>query len=342
MSKGFPEIEIVDAVIRAIAPGLQLRSYLEGKINLTLPTLRRILRSHYQEKGATELYKQLTSEVQSNKETPQNFLIRALDLRQKILFASQEAESGLRYDPVLVQSMFFHTVLTGLQNDNIRSDLQPYLQQTTSSDELLLEKVNIACANKAERQNKNKLLTQQRPTAVHSAQSSETTAEKKEKNTNLDQNSRFQPDVLNELKEMQSDMALLKNIGAEVAQIRESMRQPNQAQPQYFTSPIPQECIPPPQFQYPQQNRWPPPGPGQRGETAQYQRGFAPQHNFSGPSRARLRKRFGCKQNGSEYCTHCYRCGSSEHFLAGCRLRGNGPDREVPLNETGLPPRDRE
>ena len=26
-------------------------------------------------------------------------------------------------------------------------------------------------------------------------------------------------------------------------------------------------------------------------------------------------------------------------FLAGCRLRGNGPDRDVPLNETGLPPR---
>ena len=69
ISKGFPEIEIVDALIRAIAPGLQLRSYLEGKTNLTLPTLRRILRSHYQEKGATELYKQLTSEVQSNKET---------------------------------------------------------------------------------------------------------------------------------------------------------------------------------------------------------------------------------------------------------------------------------
>ncbi|KAJ3585808.1 hypothetical protein NHX12_012217 [Muraenolepis orangiensis] len=123
---------------------------------------------------------------------------------------------------------------------------------------------------------------------------------------------------------MRSDMALLKNIGAEVAQIRESIRQPNQAQPQYFTSPIPQECIPPPQFQYPQHNLWPTPGPrqrgetaeyqrgfapqhnlwptpgpGQKGETAQYQRGFAPQHNFSGPSRTRLRNRFGCNPNGN-------------------------------------------
>lgn len=90
LSKGFPELEIVDAVIRAISAGMQLRSYLEGKASLHLPTLRRILRCHYQEKSATELYKQLTSEVQGIKETPQSFLIRTFDLRQKILFTSQE------------------------------------------------------------------------------------------------------------------------------------------------------------------------------------------------------------------------------------------------------------
>ncbi|KAK0134191.1 hypothetical protein N1851_030232 [Merluccius polli] len=125
INKGYTEVEIVDAVVRAIAPGLQLRSYLEGKADLTLPTLRQILCFHYQEKGATELYKQLTSEVQGSNESPQNFVIRARDLRQKILFASQEAESALRYDPVLVQSMFLHTVLTGLQNESIRNDLLP-------------------------------------------------------------------------------------------------------------------------------------------------------------------------------------------------------------------------
>ena len=101
LNKGFPESEIVDAVIKAISPGMQLHSYLEGKSNLTLPILRRILRSHYQEKSATDLYKQLSSEVQGIKETPQNFLIRSFDLRQKILFASQESESALQYDPGL-------------------------------------------------------------------------------------------------------------------------------------------------------------------------------------------------------------------------------------------------
>ena len=104
INKGYTEVEIVDSVVRAIAPGLQLRSYLEGKADLTLPTLRRILRFHYQEKGATELYKQLTSEVQGSKESPQNFVIRALDLRQKIIFASQEAESALSMIPSLCRA----------------------------------------------------------------------------------------------------------------------------------------------------------------------------------------------------------------------------------------------
>ena len=126
------------------------------------------------------MYKQLTSEVQGSRESPQNFVIRALDLRQKILFASQEAESALRYDPVLVQSMLLHTVLTGLQNENIL----PYLQQQTCSDELLLEKLNIACANETERQNKRKQITQQRSATVHATQSDDPVLERKNKESN--------------------------------------------------------------------------------------------------------------------------------------------------------------
>lgn len=110
----------MDAVIKAIASVVRLHSYLEGKANLTLPTLRRILRSHYQENGATELHKQLTLEVQSCKETPQSFLICVVDLQQMILFASQESKSSLRYYPAPVQCMFLHSVLTGLQNYYIR------------------------------------------------------------------------------------------------------------------------------------------------------------------------------------------------------------------------------
>ncbi len=113
LSRGYPEFEIVDAIIRAISPGLQLQSYLEGKPNLTLSTLRQILRSHFQEKSATELYKQFTSECQGNKETPQNLLLCVLECSRKFCLRPKKqnqassmiqhwfkACSYIRYSPV--------------------------------------------------------------------------------------------------------------------------------------------------------------------------------------------------------------------------------------------------
>ena len=43
----YTEDEIKEAVIKAINPALSLRSYLEGKADLTLAKLRRTMRSHY-------------------------------------------------------------------------------------------------------------------------------------------------------------------------------------------------------------------------------------------------------------------------------------------------------
>ncbi len=74
-----------------------------------------------------------------------------LDLRQKIIFASQEDDSGLKYDPALVQNMFLNTMLTGLQHDRIQSDLQPFLSDPTVSDEVLLERLNVKTSFKTEK-----------------------------------------------------------------------------------------------------------------------------------------------------------------------------------------------
>lgn len=60
VAKGYAEEEVVDAIINAMVPSLTLRSYLECKPELDLPVLRRLLRSHYKEKEATELYHDLT------------------------------------------------------------------------------------------------------------------------------------------------------------------------------------------------------------------------------------------------------------------------------------------
>ena len=106
IGKGNEEHEIIDGVIQVVMPSMKLRSYLETLKGLTLPCLRKILRSHYKEKDSTSLYQGLITMCQGPKESPLSFLFRALDMRQKILFASQEAGSGLSYNPELVQGMF--------------------------------------------------------------------------------------------------------------------------------------------------------------------------------------------------------------------------------------------
>ena len=115
MEQKYKEHEIVDGVIRAISPGLVLRSYLESFQDLSLDRLQKILRSHYGVKNTTELYQGQASICQSGKETPQAFLMRALDLRQKILSASQEGEDALKYDAEHIKQLFCRTVETGLQ-----------------------------------------------------------------------------------------------------------------------------------------------------------------------------------------------------------------------------------
>ena len=154
LQKGYKPLEVVDAVVRSINPGMRLRSYLEGLESLTLPRLRRILRSHYQEKSATELYRQLSTLVQEPQEGSQSFLIRALDTRQKILFASKEADTQLKYDPALVQGMFLHAVDTGLQDEAIRTRLRPLLQNPVVQDEDLIQQMNEIVLEESERKSK--------------------------------------------------------------------------------------------------------------------------------------------------------------------------------------------
>ena len=129
VTKGYSEGEVVEAVLRAINPGLRLRSYLENYPDLTLDTLNTILKSHYQEKDATELYQELTNIAQRKTETAQGFVMRALDLRQRVIRASNESVEGLKYDEALVKNMFIHAVMTGLHNDNVRAGSQASLEQ---------------------------------------------------------------------------------------------------------------------------------------------------------------------------------------------------------------------
>lgn len=162
--------------------------------------------------------------------------MRVLDLRQKVLFASQESESGLKYDPALVQRMCLHTVLTGLQSDSIRIDMQPLLLDSETSDEVLLEKLNIACANEIERRNKRQFNAPQPATTVSVVQLEDTPSAKcpvKEAKAKIP------AELLTELAELKTGVASLKGLSAEIAQIKETLQQPMFQSPPCVYAPPP-------------------------------------------------------------------------------------------------------
>ena len=121
---------------------------------MTLARLRKILRFHFQKKSATELYQLLANISQAPKESPQEFLIRALTIRQKIVFTSKESDTKIKYDEGLVQGLFLHALETGLANETILAKMRPLLKNESVADEELIEVVSSAMAAESERATK--------------------------------------------------------------------------------------------------------------------------------------------------------------------------------------------
>lgn len=154
LKKGFTNVEITDAVIRAVPAG-GMRCYLEGKSELTLGSLRQILRAHYKEKSATELYSELCQLSQHTKESPTDFLLRALNLRQKILFASKEEKAEVKYDSALVDKVFVRTLDTGLTSEVIRQEIVGLLDNMPQlEEEELIEHLSRVTMKEEERSSK--------------------------------------------------------------------------------------------------------------------------------------------------------------------------------------------
>ena len=127
--------------MKSIAPDLALRTYLEGKNNLNLKALRRILRSHFKQPNATSLFTELSNSKQLPSESAKEFAVRLVSLRQKILFISKEDNCG--QSEALVQNRFLHAILVGLRKDNIRNELRPLLRNSILFDEDILENLML-------------------------------------------------------------------------------------------------------------------------------------------------------------------------------------------------------
>lgn len=153
ISKNYSEREVVSAVVRSVSHGMPLKGYLESKLDLTLPKLRRILRCHFQEQDVITAYQELTSAMQGRRESPQDFAMRVMNLRQKVVFASKEEFAALRYDADTMNRTFLQTLNTGLE-EGVRHEIRKLLEDPHASDEDLLEGINVAMVLTSKRKEK--------------------------------------------------------------------------------------------------------------------------------------------------------------------------------------------
>ncbi|KAL9983137.1 hypothetical protein ACROYT_G005269 [Oculina patagonica] len=80
--------------------------------------------------------------------------MRALTIRQKIISASKESDSGIKYDASSVQSLFLHALETGLADETIHAKIRPLTQDPKVADEDLIGAMSLAISAETERSNK--------------------------------------------------------------------------------------------------------------------------------------------------------------------------------------------
>ena len=100
------------AIVRAISPSNNLRTYLESKLDLNLNSLLATLRSYFQEKDSSTVFTELGNAVQQATETASEFVIRLISMRQKVLELSRA--EGCLYDENLLKKRFFRAMFTGI------------------------------------------------------------------------------------------------------------------------------------------------------------------------------------------------------------------------------------
>ena len=105
--------------------------------NLTLATLMGCLQHHYEEKSSTDLCAQLTSISQMPNEGPVDFILRCIELREKLILTSKTS-GEIEYDVVRVSRLFLRSVKKGLESNLILQEIRPVLRSQGVTDEDIL------------------------------------------------------------------------------------------------------------------------------------------------------------------------------------------------------------
>ena len=117
-----------------------IKSVLEMKDNLIFATLMVLTTATLLGKCSTDLCAQLTSITQMPNEVSVDFILRYIELREKLILTSKTSgEMKLEYDEVLVSRLFLKSVERGSESNLILHEIRPVLRSQGVPVELLKE-----------------------------------------------------------------------------------------------------------------------------------------------------------------------------------------------------------
>ena len=120
-------------------PSLIVRKVLETISNLSLAQLQKYLQSHYGKQNATDLANNLTSMVQFPSKSSYVFVMRCIEMRQKLIMSSDKAD--IKYDRALVQKLFLRTLERESLSEVVVQEVKHLLRQDSVCDEELLSAI---------------------------------------------------------------------------------------------------------------------------------------------------------------------------------------------------------
>ena len=145
----YEEDEIVEATIRAITAGTDLRKFLEGTPCLTLKLMMETLRSFYSEPEEKDLVQELSNLRQGKDEDAQRFVMRGLDIVHQF-----EAKKKRRMSKSMAFEMLLEGLGTGFLDENIRTRMQLLLDEPSTTESDLLRTIKRVKKVESDRRSK--------------------------------------------------------------------------------------------------------------------------------------------------------------------------------------------
>ena len=129
-----------------MVPSLTLTGVLETTPNLSLAQLLQFLGAYFNERSAEDLCIAMTSLVQSTDESVYAYVTRTIEIRRKVLLASQKAsrKSEIGFDKDLVMKLFLRTLEREIIIQYVVQEIGHLLKSSSTTDEELISTVTKA------------------------------------------------------------------------------------------------------------------------------------------------------------------------------------------------------